>query len=146
MTYFLSQRKSERDAGGGGCGGRGRVAVGLAGGVVVATGTGAQVSHGVGADGGGWGAVADGPAAASRASQLKQRGRAVPGPVEVGDDLGDDHAIMGAKRQRPPGGARGPVGTPGRGSPVAETFQVRHEPLPLLAGHLEQVLWIEVAL
>ena len=42
---------------------------------------------------------------------------------------------------------RGPVGAPGRGSPVVrtESLQDRDEPLPLLAEHLEQVLWIEVA-
>ena len=42
---------------------------------------------------------------------------------------------------------RGPVGAPGRGSPVvgSEPSQDRDEPLPLLAEHLDQVLWIEVA-
>jgi hypothetical protein len=43
---------------------------------------------------------------------------------------------------------RGPAGTPGRGSPVAgtEALEDRGEPVPLLAEHVEQVLWIEVAL
>ncbi len=42
---------------------------------------------------------------------------------------------------------RGPFGAPGRGSPVVgtESSQDRNEPLPLLAEHLEQATWIEVA-
>src|SRR5258707_15035750 len=100
MTCFLSERKSERDAGGGG---RGRVAAGLEGGVVVATGTGAQEVHGVGADGGGWGAVADGPAAASRARPLKPRGRPSPARWRAGMTWGAVPPSWEARGHRPQG-------------------------------------------
>jgi hypothetical protein len=42
---------------------------------------------------------------------------------------------------------RGPVGAPGGGSPVPgpEPAQRRDKPLPLLAEHLEQAAWVEVA-
>src|SRR5262249_22786464 len=42
---------------------------------------------------------------------------------------------------------RGPVGAPGGGGPLASTepLQDRDEPVPLLAEHLQQARWIEIA-
>jgi hypothetical protein len=86
-------------------------------------------------------AAAGGRPLAGRDSRVESPGhveRAVTRPgggsdvvvAEVADDL-----------------VRGPLSTPGRGSPVvgAESLQDRDEPLPLPAEHVEQVLRVEVA-
>src|SRR6266536_1228198 len=71
--YGLVDRlRSEHDAGGGHRRHRSQVAVGLQGGMVVAAGQGTQVVHGVGADGGDRGALAERPAPTGRAGQLQQ--------------------------------------------------------------------------
>jgi hypothetical protein len=42
----------------------------------------------------------------------------------------------------------GPVAAPGRSRPVVGTKAIedRHEPLPLIAEHIDQMLWIDFTL